>query len=308
MIHAIDTIEYALEQLAKADILSAPVFTQEGIIGSVDILDILSFVCQLIEKGQHVEDFKEKLEKEFKKEVGFIMNKSKRDYWHSIPSKIDLHEAITKLADPNIHRLTVFDSENPAHVQGVLSQYGVLQFLNSQKPRLDERLKLKVRDVWPESRPVYTVKCTESVLSAFYAMNISKISGMAVVDESGKMVGNISASDIRHAGLPKYGSKVATLISDLNMTLATFIGLTPPEISRFPNMGPEIPSSQNLPKLEQKTVSWEDNLETILGILSGRFNSSVLGETHIHRVYVIDESGKPVRAITSEDLLAQFCM
>ena len=69
-------------------------------------------------------------------------------------------------------------------------------------PRLEENLQALLAenmDSWipTHHKNVYTINMNDSVYSAFYRIWEREVSGLAVVDDHGRLVANISASDIK---------------------------------------------------------------------------------------------------------------
>jgi len=161
-----------------------------------------------------------------------------------------------------------------------------------------DKLKLKVADLWPESKPVCAIKSDELVITAFQQISRDHVSGLAVVNQEGKLVGNISASDIKHAGLNYYFSHIPALVYDLSLPIEDFLKIPPADSPFF--------GRNQTPDLFPVTVKKEDTLGRVLQLLSTSFRTSSFARTHIHRVFVVDEEGKPIREISDGDVIAQF--
>jgi len=296
MVQASDSISDVLEKLAQNFIQSAPVIDQNGIIGFIDVLDLVSFACSIVgmERTKPLDHVMKKFMEEFNKPVLEIMNISMRDRWMDIPSMRNLQDFVKQLAKPNVHRVTV--SDETGHI-GIITQSSLLQFLYENRASLGERIKLRVADLWPESKHIATIRYDESVIRAFRDITRDHISGLAVVNNEGKLVGNISASDIKHAGLSQYFGHIPSLVYDLSLPISSFLNL----------LKPDNPFGKNkIPDFLHVSVKKEDTLERVMEILCSTYRTSSFAKTHIHRVYVVDEEGKPIRAITNGDVIAQL--
>jgi predicted transcriptional regulator len=106
-----------------------------------------------------------------------------------------------------------------------------------------------------------------------------------VVDDDGKLVGNISASDLKRAHLVPVGS----LGKDLYQPIKTFLNIRGDLHDRV-TMG-------GLPKYEPISVNLDNKFGEIAQLVT---------EKKVHRVYVVDEDKKPLCVVTLRDLLARI--
>jgi len=226
------------------------------------------------------------------------MNLSQRDKWTNIPATRKLQNFIKQMAKPGVHRVTVSSAEDPNQYIGIITQSSLLRFLFENKSALGDRLNLKVADIWPESRPVLTIQSSELVIRAFQQICRDHVSGLAVVNENGKLIGNISASDIKHAGLNQYFSHIPALVYDLSLPIGDFLKLPPPDSPFF--------GKGLAPDFRPITVKKEDTLERVMELLTKTYRTSSFAATDIHRVYLVDDEGIPLRVITDGDVIAQF--
>jgi len=120
-------------------------------------------------------------------------------------------------------------------------------------------------------KPLITVLATDPLIKAFRLIHQHKVMGVAVVDpESGKLVTNISANDLRK--LPSYEFK--QFLNEL---------FTP--VSLYRN-----PSRLIIAKASDKLVD----------VLGRMVNDRV------HRVWIVDEQQKPVGVLSICDIISQF--
>jgi len=310
MVASSDSIDRALHILANKKISSIPVVSQDGILGIVHILDIVTFAISLIgDTRKPITNFEQKFRKEFERPVSDIINLSRRDIWHVISEEQPLHNVIKTLSNPNVHRVLVHRKGNPRDFIGVITQSQMVDYLLKSRDSMDNRLKARVREMWPESRPVFTVSQKELMIDAFQKICQSRASGVAVVDDQGALVGNVSASDIKHAGLEKYTSEIHTLVYDLSQEIGPFLRISGGRDDPVcPSIGKEFGRSKTAPAFTPIAVTMDDTLDRILQLLGSTFNSSSLGKIHIHRVYVVDDKQKPLRALSLSDVIAQFSM
>eukprot|EP00884_Botryococcus_braunii_P005740 jgi/Botrbrau1/15167/Bobra.0149s0032.1 len=100
-----------------------------------------------------------------------------------------------------VHRLALFNShEGPEggeiHLWGIISQSDVIRYVFNHIEQIGEVGKEPITDKLPSSVPT-TVSGSEQTLKAFKQMWEKGLSALAVVDESGHLTGNLSASDLR---------------------------------------------------------------------------------------------------------------
>jgi CBS domain-containing protein len=125
---------------------------------------------------------------------------------------------------------------------------------------------------------VVAVDQNEKVTKALELIKEKKVSAVAIVDESGVLVGNFSASDLKLLG---YGSDV-TAVARPDQTLKNFVA----KVRKILGDG-------------KYPISVERQATT----------SAVIKEftkTNVHRIYVVDDEKKPVGVISLVDIIELF--
>jgi CBS domain-containing protein len=287
------SVNQVLGLLAQHNISSVPVVKNNQIIGLVDVLDIITYALTVLgeDKFLPTEAIDEKFAAQFDRNIMDIMNASKRDFLKVMSSEDSLQKLITVLGNPDIHRVAIVNKDKLDHYDGIITQSLLLKYIYFNRNKLEDRFKLKVRDLFPESAQVYSIPVSGLVMEAFSIMYQAKISGLAVIDNKGVLVGNISASDIKHVGLKDYESRIPSLVKKLRSPLDKFLNLNPKEGEKG---------------VEPITVMLDDPVEKLVSLFCTKFNTSKFTKTHIHRVYVVDQNFKPLRAISMGDVIAQF--
>jgi len=283
-----DSINHALSVLASNRITSAPVVSSEGILGIVDVLDILQFAMAVMgdEKFFPTGMIEGKFSQAFEEPVKNILETSAKNKWQQLSSNASLSQVIAVLSDPEVPRVAIQDKDDPLVYNGVITQSELLNFLWAHKDKMGYRLTAKVRDYFPESSSVIAIPFNAFVFEAFDKIHRSKVRGLAVVDENNKLVGNISASDIKHAGLKEYEMRIPTLLKSLREPLDKFLKLQG--------------------GINPICVTPDETFETLMRHLAVKRHSSQFASTHIHRVFVVDQERRPLRAITTGDVISQF--
>lgn len=117
---------------------------------------------------------------------------------------------------------------------------------------------------------------TDTALEAFTLIHRTRVSGVAVVDASGKLVSNISASDLRL--IEKDGASLAVLFK----SCAEFVALAHAE---------HVSGSAAC-----RLISLEESSTLADAVLT-------LDQNHVHRVFVVGKTGEPVAVISQIDVI-----
>jgi len=124
---------------------------------------------------------------------------------YTIAPEATLAEAFELMKKHNIRRLPVLDRGKLAGIISITDVYlaAPAPFMAENAPK-DYMMRTRVRDVVPQTLPV-TVDQEAYVEQAAKIMADSKVTGMPVVDEDGRLVGVISVIDIMNAFLQILG-------------------------------------------------------------------------------------------------------
>lgn len=265
-----ETAAAVFEKLCKNKILSAPVkdTKHNAVTSLVDMLDLTTLLFSETESLSNVD-----LGKVLQTPCGKISGSSGRNPYFSIQADTPLLEALRIVSSNKIHRLVVVDQEGD--LKTIITQSHLVRFIARNAYKFGSLNDTKVEKI-QKSSSVFSVKVSQPAREAFQILYKEKISGVAVVNENGALVGNISASDLK-----LIQSEFSTTIdlSRLNLPAGDFIKL----ISR--------PSNKPYP--------WTVKLSNTLGDLT-----DLTSETSAHRIYVVDDQGKPIHVISLGNLLS----
>eukprot|EP01127_Copromyxa_protea_P008994 TRINITY_DN2087_c0_g1_i1.p1 TRINITY_DN2087_c0_g1~~TRINITY_DN2087_c0_g1_i1.p1 ORF type:complete len:304 (+),score=51.57 TRINITY_DN2087_c0_g1_i1:25-912(+) len=186
-----EPISFVFQRLLKNRILSVPVYSvQDGVkhyFGFADIMDVLYSYLQNKSGGHH-------------KIVGDIVNLSERNPWLTLNCEDSILRSCTVLSGTNtsdsVHRCAVLSS-NSVGKDGffsILSQSKVVQYISEHIGEYPIAKKT-VAELQMGFRDVISVDIGATVLEGLSKLAEHKISGVAVT-QKGKIVGNISASDL----------------------------------------------------------------------------------------------------------------
>ncbi|KAF9925469.1 cell separation during budding [Linnemannia zychae] len=98
-----------------------------------------------------------------------------------------------------IHRVAVMDDDG--NMKGILSQSSTLDYLMrhlSEYPQLQPVMQKSLQQCGLSHGRVLSVNGDEKVLEALISMSTNGVSSLAVLDDQGVLLGNISMTDIKH--------------------------------------------------------------------------------------------------------------
>jgi len=267
--------------LVDHNILSAPVYDEktQKYTGFLDIRDLVSFVVfvdddQKSDVPQNLNDLIMHGCKLFKVELDgvTVTYLSRRNPFYPISTSDSLLRVCEQLAK-GVHRVPVVDQNG--NVVNIISQSSIIQFLIQHKTEIKELTKHTLGELNMGTKPVISVKQDTPAIETFRLMDKKKISGVAVIDNNGKFVGNTSASDLKLF--------MKTLSLDiLNRPIMEVLKIIRQESIEI--------------KSPTISVSSKDSLEVAIGKLAS---------TKIHKLFVADDNDgyKPQAVISITDIL-----
>lgn len=257
-----DTVGEALEKLAKHAITAAPIFDayHQKIIGYVSSLDLVMYIVAVFiqSKRQNLsttfdfETVRQQFESPLQQEFQFGS-----EFW-PVSEDDNLEGLISAFFRWRIHRVPV---THEGKIVGNVSQMDVIRFVNKHPLEFEKVMAKRLPQVGLDTGPVISLKDDNKMIDAFSAMSTSSIYGVAVVDNKGKLCGNVSATDVK------------------GITNETFWKL-------------ELPIREFLSKRQKLPLVVCGPEETVKEVIR------LLAEKRVHRLYVIDDSGKPMNVIT----------
>jgi 5'-AMP-activated protein kinase regulatory gamma subunit len=193
----------AFKKLISHNILSAPVWdtNTNKYTGFLDMRDLVSFVVfidddQKSEVPNNLNDILIKGSKLLKVPLEGVTCTylSRRNTFIPVQSSDNLLKVCEILAK-GVHRVPVVNEKG--EVINIVSQSSVITFLNKHVHDFKEEFGKTIHDLGLGTKPVIAVPKDIPTIETFRLMDNKKISGVAVVDEHGKLVGNTSASDLK---------------------------------------------------------------------------------------------------------------
>jgi len=265
------------KKLVDYNIQSAPVKDPQGkYTGFLDIRDLVSFVVFIDDdqKSDVPTDLKTLLLrglKQFKIPVDgvTVTYLSRRNPFHSVDSNASLLTVVQLLAK-GLHRIPVLNDKGD--VMNIISQSTIVQHLAKHDFKETHKTVLEAKI---GSRPVLSVLTSTPAIDVFRLMDKKKISGVAVVDGTGQLIGNTSGSDLklflRHPSMEILAKPIQWF---LNVIRQEAIDIRSPTI----------------------TCGSKDSVRFVVAKVAG---------TKVHRIFVADdECGyKPEAVISITDIL-----
>jgi len=277
------TVSETLEILNKNGIYSAPLFSSKSneILGMVDMLDLVTFcTVKFSVVSLSAWESERQMDEFANHKVSDLYDISGRNVWRPVSQKANLQEVIELLSKPNVHRLPIVDDAE--NVVGIITQSQVVSWLYHNKYMLGNTAMVeKVGDCFLRTE-VHGVNQGEFLIEAFKKIWEKNVSAVAVLDNNGKFVGAVSATDLKHTRVKPIGS----LIEDLYKPISQF--------KNIPTTLRERVFMMDQPKKEPVFVYESETIERAMELLVRH---------RVHRVFVVDSQQRPIGVISLCDLL-----
>jgi len=215
-----DTIPTVLQKLFSSHITSAPVIDKNNhILGSISIIDIINFslnICQSSQDLVKLFGLSTSSEDSFKfvdfqslknflitennfpySSVGdsadFLTNYSHQNKLVVLQNNATFKDLLIALS--TAYRVAIADEHN--NIVDYVSQSEVVKFL-TERGLFSSIGSKTIEELHLVSKDVISINDHQRVVEAFKLMVIKKVSGVAVTDEYGRLIGQISSSDIKN--------------------------------------------------------------------------------------------------------------
>jgi len=274
--------------LIQHKFLSVPVLQKTGnkYYGFVDLADIVKFVVETFGETrlkENAENFWELANKEEffqSRTVNDIMTYplSKRNPFHPVTRGYSVFHAMELLSrERGLHRVPVIDDNRK--LVHMITQSQLIEFLSKNLEHLGGIRQKPIGQMKDITKEVITIKESETAMTAFQTMINKNISGLAILNDEGKLAGSISLRDL------KVISTDGRLFWRLYQNLTFFIQRVKHESS-----------ADDRPR----TIVFcrmEDTFETVL---------KKLLDHRVHRIFITDNERKPIGVISLKDLLMEL--
>jgi len=279
-------LERALSRINTHNILSLPVVDEDSsagaVIGLLDVLDIIAAVSESAEGSPTARPRRNALFTPIQE----LMEKPAHRPTFLISTHTSLYEAVHHFATTGIHRVmivnrvieegTVVEQTKPEEtVLGLLTQSDLIRFVaeNFMWMKKEPVFQKTLQELNFRTRKPITVDQSIQAYQAFMELHKQGCEGLAVVDSNGKLIANLSASNIK--GMTRRNYQL--LFRPLSQYLAR----------------------------DRKRGWWQLPLCTTLDT---KLEDVVLQfvAAKVHRMYICDEEGKPTGEVSLSDIMAQL--
>ncbi|KAG0352392.1 cell separation during budding [Gamsiella multidivaricata] len=202
------TVEDACEVLLKNGITSAPVYdnNRKLYVGMFDYGDLMTYILLLLKKMEvpledqtmEMRDLIQRTSKSQNVPVKLASDLSGKDPFCMVTAETRLGSVVHDFG-AGIHRVAVMDAQE--NMMGILSQSSTLDYLMrhlSEYPQLQPVMQKSLQQCGLTNGKVLSVNGEEKVLDALISMSTHGVSSLAVLDEQGMLLGNISMTDIKN--------------------------------------------------------------------------------------------------------------
>jgi len=285
-----DTIKSVFKGLIQHNFSSCPVLqkTKNKWYGFLDIANIVKFIVQhfgeatlaehtdIMKLLEETENFKDLQVSDLMKNPMGILTP-----YHPIYMGYSLFSAYEVMARSNLHRLAIVDTNR--QLVSVVTQSQMVEFTFRNISLLGAKGSKLVKDMPYNLHEVFHVKPSDIALKAFTVMSEKNVSGIAVLDDNGILVDQISMRDLK--AMAPNGRLFWRLYKPVSDYLENV------KKSHTDTHAKERPDTI-------VTVTPNDTLETVLGLLVHH---------RIHRVYIVEspQNKKPLGLITLRDIMLE---
>jgi len=269
-------------KLVTEGFLSSPVMDRTQFMGFVDLMDLLHFTLDLFDEAK-VQPTEEALDIFFKQTEKFVdahvsdVLKKDAASFHPVQAGYSMLQAMTLMAQTGIHRIPVVDENHT--IIGICTQSMIISILSQAINLFGDSRDLPMSALHESlSDNVYSVQEDTKVLDAFKLMREKNVLGLAVVNNDGSLIDNLSIRDLR--GIGTNASRWKRLFDSVGTYKAQLR-------QEFSQQTPAKPI----------TCKSSDTIATVL---------SLMDDGNIHRVFEVEEqNGKliPKHVISQIDLI-----
>jgi len=273
--------------LIHHNFLSVPVLQKRGkYVGFLDLGDIVQYVVQHFGRTKLTksEDFWKLVQEEEifqKKTVDRVMMSpvSVRNPFHPVKRGYSLFSVFEILArEHNVHRVPIVDEDRM--LLSIVTESQAIKFLKKNLNLLGGIKDLPVGKMRGVTKEVISVSINDEAIVAFQKMIDHKVYGVAVLDEKGMLIENISMRDLKAIAAD------CACFWRLYQTVRSFLERVKDENKSKKKVRPD----------HVITCEETDTLEMVI---------NKLADNNIHRVYIVEDK-KPIGVVALRDVIFQI--
>lgn len=272
-----ETVKDAIDLLTQYKVIAAPIYDDDAnrFIGFVDMLDLATLcVAKMnVAQGQPL------TQEEFQRmPVSSVIDLSRRNAWLPLDRSAPLSDLFEALSKPDVHRVPIIDikEREPAKkVLAIVTQAEIVRWLwvSRRAPGFPTAaLAMRISDMTTTSmhefasqRELVLIDENHTFIAALRKIVEKRVNGLGVVNATGELVGNVSATDVRVVAATGWQELTALLAKPLTDFLKF-------KASLMLNINERASHPHPI------TVTPEDTLESAL---------KKLATNHIHRLWVV---------------------
>jgi len=192
-----EDVSSLLRKLSDAGVLSAVVMDNGRAIGFVDVLDVMAFLLNITSNSvditkESIQNLKWEATCFGIEKTGALLNLSQSNPFYSVTMDTSLWKVVEYFSQ-EVHRLGVMANGD---LVNVISQSDIIQFLASKGVWIGTKIEQSITDSGLSNVGVITIDQNTNTLEAIKTLRTFKLSGVAIVDSSGRLIANFSASDL----------------------------------------------------------------------------------------------------------------
>jgi 5'-AMP-activated protein kinase, regulatory gamma subunit len=279
------TLWNALQTLVENKILSAPVVdaSNRKVVGSFSMKDFMNILVSRFDEKElqmvSEQEFKSLLEKKgiANKRLTEFEEIGKLEPTFTVMANEPLLKAVEIMVNTRAQRVIVLNDSG--QLVNVITQSRVVAILTTMLDTIPDASKT-LQELKLGFKPLITLPNTLSTFQAFKLLRDKNATALPVVDEKGKLIGNLSVNDLKILGYKLEWFKLLTL------PLSEYLN----ELKK-----PERASVVRRKEIQQPlTVKPDDTLE---------FTMKMLYVWRVHRVYIVNDEGVPIGVEALHDVI-----
>jgi len=207
--HSEQRIHDVLEELSSQNLTSVPVLDlkTKKPLGFVDLLDIVHFI--LNSKIPNIRRFflesndlpilsrrvESKNSEYLEEKIQLVLDSSSRNPFFPLSIRSTLLDA-ANLCKQGIHRIPILNEDG--EIISIISQSDIVCYLYENRIHLENKWKKTVKDF--AAHFIHKIVCTNensNVLDSYRLLFSKGVNAVAITDQQGKLIGNLSPSDLK---------------------------------------------------------------------------------------------------------------
>eukprot|EP00124_Ichthyophonus_hoferi_P002286 Ihof_evm14s149 gene=Ihof_evmTU14s149 len=208
IVNSSDSINSCLQAFVARGVLSAPVWDEatQTFLGSMGLMDIVRVIVETfgLEEVRHhdIHTLMQKQNLFTEIPVKQVYDFTKRNPFVSVSRDTSLADVLKIMtqSDTYIRRVAVLDSTKTGKEQvvSIVSQAGIINHISRHHSFIPDHQKVKtVEDFYKPHKKVVAIGGGQVVMEAFQMMKTENVSGIAVVDDEGHLIGSLSIRDLK---------------------------------------------------------------------------------------------------------------